>query len=173
MNRNFVWSTYGRFCIKVPQSRMKGKRQIRNKNRLWWPCLLTDRDGLSNLSWGPSIDASSHVSDHLAKQFQRRRFLEMCSFCPDPLINMAATGNSYVPKLGRKHLWKVLCCDCSFHSDPFTKMAATGNSCFWMAYFWKSSPPCLLMDRDKMSTLYRGLPIDTSYQVSVYLAKQF
>ena len=25
----------------------------------------------------------------------------------------------------------------------------------------------------QMSTLYRGLPIDTSYQVSVYLAKQF
>jgi hypothetical protein len=31
---------------------------IRNKNRLWWPCLLTDRDGLSNLYRGPSIDAS-------------------------------------------------------------------------------------------------------------------
>jgi hypothetical protein len=28
----------------------------------------------------------------------------------------------------------------------------------------------LLMDRDEMSTLYRGPPIDASYQVSVHLA---
>jgi hypothetical protein len=29
----------------------------------------------------------------------------------------------------------------------------------------------LLMDRDKMSNLYRGPSIDDSYQVSVHLAK--
>ena len=33
--------------------------------------------------------------------------------------------------------------------------------------------PCLLMDRDKMSNLYRGPYIDASYQVSVHLAKGF
>jgi hypothetical protein len=49
---------------------------IRNKNRLWRPCLLMDWDGMSNLYRGPSIDASYQVSDHLAKQFQRR-FLEI------------------------------------------------------------------------------------------------
>jgi hypothetical protein len=38
--------------------------------------LLTDRDGMSNLYRGPSIDASYQVSDHLAKRFQRR-FLEI------------------------------------------------------------------------------------------------
>jgi hypothetical protein len=43
---------------------------------LWLPCLLTDRDGMSNLYKGPSIDASYKVSDHLAKRF-RRRFLEI------------------------------------------------------------------------------------------------
>jgi hypothetical protein len=47
--------------------------QIRNKNCLWWPCLLTDRDEMSNLYRGPSIDASYQVSDHLAKRFWRRR----------------------------------------------------------------------------------------------------
>ena len=47
---------------------------IRNKNCLWWPCLLTDRDGMSNLYRGPSIDASYQVSDHLDKRFQRRQF---------------------------------------------------------------------------------------------------
>jgi hypothetical protein len=29
------------------------------------------------------------------------------------------------------------------------------------------------MDRDEMSNRYRGPPIDTSYKVSVHLAKQF
>ena len=40
---------------------------------LWQPCLLTDRDEMSNLYRGPSIDASYHISDQLALRFQRRR----------------------------------------------------------------------------------------------------
>jgi hypothetical protein len=36
-----------------------------------------DRDKMSNHNRGFSIDASYHVSVHLAKQFQRRRFLEI------------------------------------------------------------------------------------------------
>ena len=46
---------------------------IRNKNCLWWPCMLTDRDEMSNIYRGPSIDDSYQVSVHLAKGFQRRR----------------------------------------------------------------------------------------------------
>ena len=42
---------------------------IRNKSRLWWPCLLTDQDEMSNLYREPSIDASYQVSVHLGKQF--------------------------------------------------------------------------------------------------------
>jgi hypothetical protein len=47
---------------------------IRNKNCLWQQCLLMDRDEMSNLYRGPSIDASYQISVHLGKQFQRRRF---------------------------------------------------------------------------------------------------
>ena len=48
-------------------------RPMRNKNCLWLPCLLMDRDKMSNLQRGPSIDASYQVSLHLADGFQRRR----------------------------------------------------------------------------------------------------
>jgi hypothetical protein len=41
-------------------------RPIRNKNYLWWPCLLTDRNEMSILYRGPSKDASYQVSVHLA-----------------------------------------------------------------------------------------------------------
>jgi 3-methyladenine DNA glycosylase Tag len=54
MNRNLVGITYGRFCIKFLQSRMKGE-QHRQK-----------------LNTEPSIGASHQVSVHLAKQLQRR-----------------------------------------------------------------------------------------------------
>jgi hypothetical protein len=36
-----------------------------------------DRDEISILYRGPSIDASYQVSVHLAKRFQRRRFLKI------------------------------------------------------------------------------------------------
>jgi hypothetical protein len=94
---------------------------IQNKNGLWWPCLLTDRDKMSNIYRWPSIDASYQVSVHLAKRFQRRRF-------------------------NKNRPIRTKNCLCR---------------------------PCLLMDRDNMSNLYKGPSIDASYQVSVYLAEGF
>jgi hypothetical protein len=79
-----------------------------------------DRDEMSILYREPPIDASYQVLVHLAKQFQRRGILK---------ISQSETSR----------LWR----------------------------------PCLLTDRDEMSTLYRGPPIDASYQVSVHLAKRF
>jgi hypothetical protein len=80
---------------------------------------------MSNLYRGPSIDGSYQVSVHLAKQFQRRRFLAR---------------------------WAK--------NRPIRN-----KNCLW----W----PCLLMDRDKMSNLYKEPSIDASYQVSVHLAEGF
>jgi hypothetical protein len=44
---------------------------------MWWPCLLTDRDEMSKLYRGPAINTSYQDSVHLAKRFQRRRFLKI------------------------------------------------------------------------------------------------
>jgi hypothetical protein len=55
--------------------RLFRNQPIKNKNGLWRPCLLPDRDKISKRYRGPSIDASYQVSVHLAKQFQRRRIL--------------------------------------------------------------------------------------------------
>ena len=120
LHRCFLPS-FGTFGQTVSEEKFFLNQPIRNKNRLWQPCLLMDRDGMSNLYRGPSIDASYQVSDHLAKRFQGEDF---------------------------------------FRNRPIRD-----KNCLWR--------PCLLMDRDKMSTLYRGLSIDTSYQLSVYLAKRF
>ena len=94
-------------------------RPIRNKNCLWWPCLLTDQDKIGNLYRGSFIDAPYHISFHLAQRFQRTSF--------------------------------------------FTNRPIRNKNCLMR--------PCLLMDRDEMSILYRGPSIDASYQVSVHLAK--
>jgi hypothetical protein len=142
MYQNLVGSIIGRSSIKsahlVPIRR--------NKNCQCWPCLLTDRDEMSNLCRGPSIEASYQVSVHLAKRFQRRRFFknqpirnknglwQPCSILVSDWMIFKIFSSEIAwpnePKRGRKHLWKVLYKDCSFRPDPFTNMAATGNSCF-------------------------------------------
>jgi hypothetical protein len=65
--------SFGSFGQAVSEEKIFKNRPIKNKNRLWRPCLLMDRDEMSNLYRGPSIDASYQVSVHLAEGFQRRR----------------------------------------------------------------------------------------------------
>jgi hypothetical protein len=65
--------SFGSFGQAVSEEKIFLNRPIRNKNCLWRPCLLMDRDEMSSLYRGPSIDAPNQVSVHLAEGFQRRR----------------------------------------------------------------------------------------------------
>ena len=103
-----------------------------------------DRDKISNLYRGPSIDATYQISVHLTKRFQRRRF-----FRNQPIKN-------------KNGLWRpCLLTD----RDDFKNRPIINKNCLW----W----PCLLMDQDKMNNLYRGPSIDASYQISLHLAEVF
>jgi hypothetical protein len=58
----------------VSEEKIFRNQPIRNKNYLWWPCSLSNRDEMSNLYRGPYNDASYQISVYLGKQFQRRIF---------------------------------------------------------------------------------------------------
>ena len=113
--------SFGSFGQTVSEEKNFKNQPIRNKSHLWRSCLLMDRDEMSNLYRGPSIDASYQVLAHLTKRCQRRRF---------------------------KKNWPI-----------------RNKNCLWQ--------PCLLMDRDEISSLDRGPSIDASYHVSVHLAEGF
>ena len=80
---------------QVSEKKIFRNRPIRNKHCLWWPCLSTDQNEMSNTYRGPSIDASHQVSVHLAKQFQRR-FLEI-----DQSETRTACGGMFISGWGR------------------------------------------------------------------------
>jgi hypothetical protein len=83
------------FGKEVSEEKIFRNRPIRNKNCLWRPSLLANREEMSNIYRGPSIHAFYQISVHLGKRFQRRRFF-------------SETAWPNESKLGRKHPWKVL-----------------------------------------------------------------
>ena len=66
--------SFGSFGRAVSEEKILLNRPIRNKNCLWWPCLSTDRNEMSNLNRRPFIDASYQVSVHFVKRFQENIF---------------------------------------------------------------------------------------------------
>jgi hypothetical protein len=61
--------SFGSFGQAVSEEKIFKNLPIRNKNCLWRPCLLVDRDKMNIVYRGPSIDASYQVSVHLAEGF--------------------------------------------------------------------------------------------------------
>ena len=162
----FIWpSSFGGEVFR--------NRPIRNKNCLWWPCLLMDYDEMSNRYRGPSIYASYQDLVHLAKRFQRRRFFrnqpirnKNCMWWScllmdwDKMCNLQREPSKVASYQVLIHLAKWFQRRRFFRNQPIRN-----KNCLWR--------PCLLTYHDKMSTLYRGPAIDASYQVSVHLAKRF
>ena len=62
----------------------------RNKNCLWLPCLLTDRDETNNIYRRMSIYIFYQVLVHLAMRFQRRRFFQKQEL---PVAAMLVSGS--------------------------------------------------------------------------------
>ncbi len=169
---------FGSFGKVVSEEKIFRNRPFRNKNCLWWPYLLMDRDEMSILYRGTPIDASYQVLVHLAKRFQRRRFFRnqpksanQKQESPVAAIFINGSGwnvqslqrtfhRCFLPSFGS--LGKAVSEEKIFRNRPFRN-----KNCLW----W----PCLLMDQDEieMSNLYKGSPIDASHQVSVQLAKRF
>jgi hypothetical protein len=115
---------------------------------------------MSNPYREPSIDASYQVSVHLAKRFQRRRFLEI-----DQLETRIACSSHIDWMISKKSSpLKPLC-----QMNRNLVACIYGRSSIKIAHF----VPIHVSDRDKMSNPYREPSIDASYQVSVHLAKRF
>ena len=161
------------FGKAVSEKKIFRNQPIRNKNCLWWPCLLTDQNGMSNSHREPSIDVSYQVSVHLAKQFQRTRFLEIdqlenknCLWQPYLLMDWDEKSILYRgPPIDASYQVSVHLGKRFQRRRFFTNQPIRNKNCMWR--------PCLLTDWDEMSNRNRGLSIDASYQVSVHLAKRF
>ena len=91
-------SSYGSFGKVVSEEKIFSNLPTRNKNCMWRLCLLTDRDEMSSVYRGPSIDASYQVSVHLAKRFQRRNRPirnKNCLWQPCLLMDREVMSNLY------------------------------------------------------------------------------
>jgi hypothetical protein len=130
---------------------------------------VNDRDEMSNLYRGHSIDASYQLSVHLAKRFQRRRFLKIgqsetrIAFLIFFLANLAKGNMSF-----RHHLMSVVCHPFTFHILIFSSENPQPNE--------KQELPVATMfvnGSGQNEHIYRGPSIDASYKVSVHLAKRF
>jgi hypothetical protein len=97
----------------VSEEKIFRNPSIINKNCLWWPCLLTNRDEMSIL-----------IEDFPYMPSTKFQFIWESGFKEDFFRNQ--------PIRKKK---KVLYTDCSFRHNSLANIAATGNSCFRLVDF--------------------------------------
>ena len=126
---------------------------IRNKNCLWWPCLLTDRKYMSNLYRGPSKDASNQISIHLAKRLQRWRFFrnqptrnKNCLWQPCLVTDRDEMSNPYRrPAIDASYQVSIHMVKQFQRRRFFRNRPIRNKNCLWQ--------PCLVIDHNKMCIL--------------------
>jgi Zn-finger protein len=160
-------------AMRFQRRRFLRNRPIRNKNCLWWPCLLMNRAKMNNRYREPSIYAIYQVSVHQAMQFQRKIFFrnipirnKNCLWQPCLLTNQSEMSKLYRgPSIDASYQVSVHLALQFQRNFLLRNLQFRNKNCLW----W----PCLLTDRDEMNKRYRGPYIDAAYQVSIHLAEGF
>jgi hypothetical protein len=156
------------FGQKVSGEKNLKYQPIRNKNCMWRPCLLPDRDGMSNpyRCFLPSFGTFG-IAVSEEKIFRNRPIRnKYCVWRPCLLMDRDKMSILYrghsidASDQVSVHLAKRF-----QRRRLFLNWPIRNKNCLWR--------PCLLMDWDEMSNLYAGPSIDASYQASVHLAKEF
>ena len=125
----------------------------RNKNCLWWPCLLMDRDKMSNLYRGPSIDASYKFrficqSGFRGEDFQKSTNQKQELSVAAMFVNGSGRNvQSYNrgPSIDASYQVSVHLAKRFQRRRFFRNQPIRNKNCLWR--------PCLLTDRDEMCNL--------------------
>jgi hypothetical protein len=141
---------------------------ITNKNCLWQPCLYTDWDEMSNLYREPSIDVPvmfwfSWPCGFRGKYLKRKSTNEKQEFTLAAMfVNGSWQNEQSIDASYQVSVHLAMRCQRRriFRNQPIRSKHG----------LWR---PCLLMERNEISILYRGSSRHTSYQVSVHLVKWF
>jgi hypothetical protein len=136
---------------RFQRKRLFRNRPIRNKNCLWWPFLLMDRDKMSNLYRGSSIDGNRLVKWTETWHEASMEYTLLRLHILSRSVNKHGCHRQFLFLIG----W-------------FLKNLLLWNRLAKWTETW-----CLLTDRDKMCNLNRVYSIDASCQVSVHLTKRF